>query len=76
MAFDIAEIERLLAEAFPGAQISVRDTRGDQNHFAIEIASPVFSGKSRVAQHQMVYAALRGHAGEAIHALSISTRPL
>lgn len=50
------------------------DVRGDDGtHFEATIVAPAFAGKSRVARHQMVYAALGDHMREAIHALSFRT---
>lgn len=74
VAFDSSTLENLLRDAFPDGIICVQDTVGDRNHFAVHITSHHFCGKTRVAQHQMVYTALKGHAGEAIHALSVTTR--
>ena len=50
------------------------DVRGDDGaHFEATIVAPAFVGKSRVARHQLVYAALGDHMREAIHALSFKT---
>jgi len=50
------------------------DVRGDDGaHFEATIVSSAFEGKSRVARHQLVYAALGEHMREAIHALSFKT---
>jgi stress-induced morphogen len=68
-----SEIERLIKRAFPEAQVIVVDTAGDGDHFAARVTSPVFKGKSRLQQHKMVYAALEGHLGGALHALALET---
>ncbi len=68
------EIVRLIKEALPDAEIRLVDTAGDQNHYAAEIVSEAFRGKSMVQQHQMVYAALKGRMGDELHALSLTTR--
>lgn len=73
MAMDAREIERLIREALPDARISIRDLAGDGDHYAAEIESEQFRGKSRVQQHQMVYEALKGNMGEALHALALQT---
>jgi len=73
MAMKASEIEAYIREAFPDAAIEIRDLAGDDNHFAAHIASAAFRGKSRVAQHQMVYAALKGHMGGTLHALQLTT---
>ena len=73
MAMKAGEIEAYIKEAFPDADVEIRDLAGDDNHFAAIIASAAFKGKSRVAQHQMVYAALKGHMGGTLHALQLTT---
>ena len=67
------EIERLIKEALPDATISIRDLAGDGDHYAAEVVSEQFRGKSRVQQHQMVYEALKGNMGGALHALALQT---
>ena len=69
-----AFIEQRLAEAFPDAQFELKDTTGGGDHFALEITSPQFVGKSRIEQHRMVYAALGERVGHEIHALALQTR--
>lgn len=73
MAMEAAEIERLIKEALPDAEISIEDLRGDGDHYAARVVSASFAGKSRVQQHQMVYQALQGRMGEALHALALQT---
>lgn len=69
------ELEAHLKEAFPDADLDLVDLAGDKDHWKAVIASAAFAGKSRVAQHQMVYAALKGKMGGALHALALETRP-
>lgn len=73
MAMEQSEIERLLIAAFPDADIAVKPLADDGDHYAAEIASTAFKGKSRVQQHQMVYAALQGKMGGELHALMLTT---
>ena len=73
MAMAAEEIERLIKEHFPDAQIEIEDLAGDGDHYAASIVSEAFRGKSRVQQHQMVYEALRGNMGGALHALALKT---
>ena len=47
--------------------------RGDGHHFEAVIVSAAFRGKSRVQQHQLVYAALGERMRADIHALSMQT---
>ena len=71
MAMAAAEIERFIKEALPDAQVEIRDLAGDGNHYAATVMSAAFKGKSRVQQHQMVYASLKGRMGGELHALGI-----
>ena len=74
MAMTRETLEGFLTEAFPDAEIVLTDLAGDNDHWQAEIVSPQFKGKSRVAQHQMVYAALKGIIGGELHALALKTR--
>jgi stress-induced morphogen len=73
MPMAAAEIEGLIKAAFPDAQVTIEDLRGDGDHYAATVVSAAFKGKNRVQQHQMVYAALRGRMGGALHALALQT---
>jgi stress-induced morphogen len=73
MAMNAREIETLIKSALPDAKVVIRDLAGDGDHYAAEVVSESFRGKSRVQQHQMVYAALRGNMGGALHALALQT---
>jgi stress-induced morphogen len=68
-----AEIERLIKSKFPDAKIVLKDLAGDNDHWAAHVISSAFKGKSRVQQHQMVYDALGGQMGGALHALQLTT---
>ena len=73
MAMPRETLEGFLTEAFPEAEITLTDLAGDNDHWQAEIISPQFAGKSRVMQHQMVYAALKGTMGGELHALALKT---
>ena len=73
MAMAAEEIERLVKELFPDARVEIEDLAGDGDHYAASIVSEAFRGKSRVQQHQMVYDALQGNMGGALHALALKT---
>lgn len=73
MAMSPGEIESLIKEGIPDAKVTIQDLRGDGDHYAAYIESMAFCGKSRIQQHQMVYAALQGRMGEELHALAIQT---
>ena len=68
-----SEIEKFIKDAFPDAEIEMKDLAGDNNHWAATVKSAAFKGKSRVQQHQMVYAALKGNMGGVLHALQLTT---
>ena len=73
MAMDAHEIERLIREALPDAKVEIRDLAGDGDHYAAMVVSAAFVGKTRVAQHKMVYDALKGRMGDELHALALQT---
>jgi len=73
MAMQAVEIERLIKLALPDADVEIRDLAGDGNHYAAKVVSAAFHGKSRVQQHQIVYAALQGQMGGLLHALALET---
>lgn len=73
MAMDAAEIEKMIRESLPDAEVTIEDLRGDGDHYAALVVSSAFAGKSRVQQHQMVYAALKGRMGQELHALALQT---
>jgi len=73
MAMDAGEIERLIKQAIPDAQVTIEDLAGDGDHYAAHVVSAAFKGRTRVQQHQMVYEALRGRMGDKLHALALQT---
>lgn len=73
MPMSAKEIENLIREKLPDAEITIEDLAGDGDHYAAHIVSESFRGKTRVQQHQMVYDALRGNMGGALHALALQT---
>jgi stress-induced morphogen len=74
MAMAAHEIEKLIKESFPDAQVAIDDLAGDGDHYAATVVSEAFRGKSRVQQHQMVYDALKGQMGGLLHALALKTQ--
>ena len=74
MAMAATEIEQMIKDAFPDATVEIQDLRGDGDHYAAVVTSAAFKGKSRVQQHQMVYAALKGKMGGQLHALALTTQ--
>ena len=70
---EASDIESLIREALPDAQITIEDLRGDGDHYAALVVSAACEGKSRVQQHQIVYKALQGRMGSELHALALQT---
>jgi stress-induced morphogen len=73
MPMDPSEIERMIKAAIPDASVEIKDLAGDGDHYAATVTSTAFKDKSRVQQHQMVYSALQGRMGGALHALALTT---
>ena len=73
MPMAASEIETLIRAALPDAQVTIEDLAGDGDHYACKVVSESFRGRSRLQQHQMVYAALQGHMGGTLHALALQT---
>jgi stress-induced morphogen len=73
MAMAASEIEALIKAALPDARVTIEDLAGDGDHYAAAVVSETFRGKSRVQQHQIVFAALRGRMGGELHALALQT---
>ena len=69
------DLESSLREAFPDAQIAIEDLAGDGDHYRARIVASAFRGLTRVRQHQLVYAALKGRVGGELHALALETAP-
>lgn len=67
------DLERRLRDAFPDATIEITDLAGDGDHYKARIVSTVFTGLSRVKQHQLVNRALGDILGGVLHALALET---
>ena len=74
MAIDLKEIERLIKESLPDSLVDIQDLAGDGNHYSATVTSSAFNGKSKIAQHRIVYTALKGKMGNELHALAIKTK--
>lgn len=74
MAMAAEDIERLIKEALPDAEVTIEDLAGDGDHYAATVVSSAFTGLPRVRQHQLVYQALQGRMGGELHALALTTR--
>tara|TARA_B100000965_G_C19347288_1_gene650147 strand:+ start:348 stop:578 length:231 start_codon:yes stop_codon:yes gene_type:complete len=73
MGLKMEEIKSLIKEAIPDAEITIQDLAGDENHYSATIKSKIFSGKSKIDQHKLVYKALKGKMGNELHALALNT---
>ena len=73
MGLKIEEIKKLIKASIPDAEISIEDLAGDENHYSATIKSKIFSGKSKIEQHQLVYNSLNGKMGNELHALALKT---
>jgi stress-induced morphogen len=73
MPMSATEIETMIKQAFPDADVTMTALADDNDHWSAMVTSSAFKGKSRVQQHQMVYAALQGRMGGVLHALSLQT---
>jgi len=73
MSLKLKELENLIKEAIPDAEVSIKDLAGDENHYSSTIKSKIFTGKSKIDQHKLVYKALKGKMGNELHALALNT---
>ena len=73
MGLKLKEIESLIKKAIPDADIAIKDLAGDENHYSATIKSKIFTGKSKIDQHKLVYKALKGKMGNELHALALNT---
>ena len=74
MEMNLKEIEKLIKESIPDALVEIQDLAGDGNHYSATISSSEFIGKSKIEQHKIVYASLKGKMGNELHALEIKTK--
>lgn len=74
MPMNAEDIVSLIKEGVPGAEVEITDLAGDGDHYKAVVVSTAFEGLSRVRQHQLVYAALKGRMGGELHALALETR--
>ena len=73
MPMSATEIESMIKEALPDAEIVIEDLAGDGDHYRANVVSEAFKGKTRVQQYQLVYDALKGNMGGVLHALALQT---
>jgi len=68
------DIVSLIKDGIPDADVEITDLAGDGDHYKAVVVSSAFAGLSRIKQHQLVYAALKGRMGGELHALALETR--
>ena len=73
MSLKLEEIKTLIKESIPDAEIVIKDLAGDENHYSATIKSKLFTGKSKIEQHKIVYKALKCKMGNELHALALNT---
>ncbi|HCU06846.1 MAG TPA: BolA family transcriptional regulator [Holosporales bacterium] len=76
MPLCINTVQSMIEDALPGAEVSIKDLAGDNDHYEATVKASQFQGKSMVQQHQMVYAAFKGKMGTDLHALALKTQIL
>jgi stress-induced morphogen len=74
MGMELKEIEKLIKASIPDALVEIQDLAGDGNHYSATVSSSSFIGKSKIEQHKIVYASLKGKMGNELHALEIKTK--
>ena len=74
MTMELKEIEKLIKVSIPDALVEIQDLAGDGNHYSATVSSSSFIGKSKIEQHKIVYASLKGKMGNELHALAITTK--
>jgi stress-induced morphogen len=67
------ELEKILHQNFPQAQIEVVALVADDNHYSVKIIDKIFAGKTRVEQHKLVNSALKEILGDVLHAMQLKT---
>ena len=74
MPMKIVKIEELIKKSIPNASVTIKDLRGDEDHYSATVISKSFEGKSKIDQHKMVYDSLKGKMGNELHALMLKTK--
>ena len=74
MTMELKEIEKLIKVSIPDALVEIQDLAGDGNHYSATVSSSSFIGNSKIEQHKIVYASLKGKMGNELHALEIKTK--
>ena len=68
------DLHNLLSPEFDGAEITIQDMTGTEDHYEITVAWQGFQGMNLVNQHQLVNQSLKGPLGDGrLHAVKIKT---
>lgn len=73
MPMQADEIEKLITDQLPGAEVEITDLAGDGDHYSAKVVWAGFKDMNRVARTRKVYDALGGRMGNELHALQLST---
>ncbi len=73
MPMAAADIEALIKQGIPDADVSITDLAGDGDHYAAHVVAESFRPMTRIARQRAVYAALGGRMGGELHALQLTT---
>ena len=68
------DLEKYIKDSIPDSRITIKDLRGDGDHYSATVISKSFEGKSKIEQHKMVYDSLKGKMGNELHALMLKTK--
>ena len=68
------DLEKYIKNSIPDSTIIIEDLRGDGDHYSATVISKSFEGKTKIEQHKIVYASLKGKMGNELHALAIKTK--
>ena len=68
------DLERLVLEALPGAQVQVTDMTGTRDHYQVHVVSSAFTGKSLIERHRLLHRIFEAHLSGPIHAVKYKTQ--
>jgi BolA family transcriptional regulator, general stress-responsive regulator len=75
-ALQTTQVQVLDESAAHAGHMGNPDGKAQGTHLRVRIASPLFTGKTRVAQHRLVYDACQAFLAQGLHALAIEVEPM
>jgi BolA family transcriptional regulator, general stress-responsive regulator len=75
-ALHTSQVQVLDESASHAGHMGNPDGTSQGTHLRVRIASPLFTGKTRVAQHRLVYDACQAFMVQGLHALAIEVEPM